>query len=122
MAHAAFGRENFRAATTDVDSAVRVSRLQPYSQSYCLGRRFLFTLGVNEETTVAPKRVAIAHSLRYSHTRVELFSNAFPLAVSNAVRKRYSVVHALVHGSQLCHSLRWVFRAVLLFPRKNSTG
>ncbi len=38
----------------------------------------------------------------------------------NAVRERYSVVHALVHGSQLCHSLRWVLRAVRLFARKNS--
>jgi len=65
---------------------------------------------------MAFRRLAIAYPLRYSHTRGELLPNAFPMAVSDTVRGRCSVVHAVVHGGQLHHYVHCLFLSIPLFP------
>jgi len=65
---------------------------------------------------MAFRRLAIAYPLRYSHTRGELLSNAFPMAVSDTVRGRRSVVYAVVHGNQLHDYDHCLLLSIPLFP------
>ena len=44
------------------------------------------------------------------------FPTAFPLAVSNPVRERCSMVYAVVHGGELRHYVYCLLRPILLFP------
>ena len=59
--------------------------------------------------------VAVAYSLRHSHALGELLPNAFPMAVSDAVRERDFVVHAVVHGGQLRQYVHHLLLSIPLF-------
>ena len=66
-----------------------------------MGRRFRFAVEDDEKTAVAFGCLAVAHSVRYPNAHRELFPNAVSVAVSDAVRGRYPLVHALAHGCEL---------------------
>jgi hypothetical protein len=60
----------------------------------------------------------LLHILRHPHPRDELFPDAFPLAVSDPVRQRHSLVHAMVHGGQLFGDICGLLRAGFLLPEE----
>src|SRR6266511_3972070 len=62
--------------------------------------------------------VALAYTLRYPDARSELLLDTFPLAFSNAIRKRHSLVYPLVYDRQLLQHVHRLFHDVSLSPQK----